>query len=723
MDSKNSILYILLVLFWGAAISTTQIVIFREYMCVSGGNELALGIALSIWLFSNAVGALVWTRRRRDIRGGVYLVMAAGLFFSLLSVLFLRYVRTIFGLSIGVIPDFRILLLSGILSVMPAALISGFSFPYLCNLFRGVREVLRVGFIYAVESFGLVLGYFATTVFVNIKLQHMVIILLLYSFCILIGLINSARYRFIRAGVFIVVALILTCGIRYLDDFSLRDSFESSFGGFSYLSHRDTNYNRYIVARRGEEYSLFVNNQFSKTIADEYNSKIFSHLAMTIADGRGRVLVSGEASYDILRHISEHRLSGIDYIEYDRELSSFLRESIKDIHSELSGIDIINDDARRFIHNSQSKYGVIIIDIPEPVSLQLNRYFTLEFFEDARRALSVDGILIFSLPSVASQPSDPKRDFIVSVYRAARSVFSNIRALAAERIYIFASNGTINTNLEDLIIRFRTYNISCSFEPELMSLALDEDNNRKITNILESIDLEPNRDKSPYALFSSLVLYEMSSSQKGISLLSHIKWIKVYHIGIVLVLITLLVIFIGKKKKYIFNGILMYAQGFISMSLEIVIVYLFQIECGMLYHYMAMLFALFMLGLGTGSLFFDHYRFSPLVLPIANIFLSALLLIFNLDLISYCVLLFINGLITGLFFGILSSRLISSDENSVLFSASVMDFSDSFGAMLSALFIPIVSLPLFYFANTLILLILISFMGVIMTIMTNLSKR
>ena len=719
MLSGEGIVYVLLLLMWGSAISATQIIVFREYICASGGNELSLGISLSIWLLFNAAGALIWMGINREIKGRLWLVVLSGLILSLISILSLRFMRLIFGLPLGTPPGFTILLLSSFLSVMPPAFISGFSFPYFCKLVRGVNYGVRVGFIYAIESFGLVIGYLLTALFIYAGMNHMSILLSLYLASLIAALFIRFRLNLVKVTLLFIPALFFVYGFGYLDNLVFSASFEASFRGFSYIAHKDTNYNRYVIARRGEEYSLFVNNQFSKTIADEYNSKVFSHLAMTISDRKGRVLLAGEASYDILRHIIEHKPLEVDYIEYDRGLSDFTRKYITNLQIDSSSVRLINDDARRFIQSVSNRYDLIILDIPEPENLQLNRYFTVEFFDASKRSLKEGGILIFSLPSIASQASFSKTEFLISVYSAVKEVFSNVIPLSFEKIYVFASDAPISIDLETLIERFRGYNLNCDFEPELMSLALDDYNNQRVLKILTSKVLNPNRDKNPYALFASLMLYEMSSNNKGESVLFYIRWIKLYHICIFFFLIFIVVTI--SRKKSVVTGTLMASQGFVSMSLEIMVIYLFQIRYGVLYQYMAMLFAIFMLGLGAGSLFFKKYKFSCALLPSINILVSLFLLFFNPEMPSFFALLLIDGLVTGVYFGHLSASLVDAEDRSVVRSASVMDFADSFGAMLAGFFLPIVFLPLYNFSNTLIVLIILSALSIVLHTMAKLS--
>ena len=63
-------------------------------------------------------------------------------------------------------------------------------------------------------------------------------------------------------------------------------------------------------------------------------------------------------------------------------------------------LDIKHIDGRRYIRlaeysGSGERYDLVILNLPMPSTLQLNRFYTKEFFQNVRAVLAEDGIFAF----------------------------------------------------------------------------------------------------------------------------------------------------------------------------------------------------------------------------------------------------------------------------------------------------------------------------------------
>lgn len=685
-----------LLLFWGSALSTAQTVILREFLCTVDGNELAIGISLFFWLGFNAVGALIWQRRKKAEASRFIYVIFAGLVSSLLSVVLLRYFRQISGIppasGIGV----GMTTISALLAFAPPALISGYSFPFICGVFPDVRPRERVGYVYAIESLGLVLGFLAVILLISVGAGHLVIIAVGYAISLLISLaiMGVFKARLKRLSTLAVAAIIvLLVLLHYLDRETIRVAFDGLKTGFVFRSHIETHYNRYIIAEREGETTLFSNNHFLKSTGDEYLYRLFAHLIMTVAKRNENVLLIGAASYDLSRHISEHHPVLIDYIEYDRELPKFVMKSTGMSVLTESEVNIITDDGRHYVRNAAREYDVVVLDVPDPINLQLNRFFTVEFFSEIGLILREDGILALALPSVASVPSDAKREYLRSVFGALKSTFRFVVPLQSEQTYVIASNSMFDIHLDELVQRFNSRSTPrCGFEPELFSLALLEDNNQRIAMMLAPPYQHINSDLSPYGFFSNMIVWEMSTSESGNSLLSNIRGVGFTKI-LVIILGIFLVAHVIKRYRGPSYTFLMFCQGFFAIAIELIIIYRFQIQYGTLYYFIAILFSVFMTGLGLGSYLAKFYRLKISYLFVGNILIGGMLLFEELPFYAYISALLCTGGLTGAIFQAISAISIEDVDSSVIRVASVLDYADSAGATLAALLTTIILLP------------------------------
>jgi len=65
-----------------------------------------------------------------------------------------------------------------------------------------------------------------------------------------------------------------------------------------------------------------------------------------------------------------------------------MQRKISDSSKRPPFLEIINTDARRYIKTTTKKYDAILIDLPDPDTFQINRFFTEEFFALSKRILN-----------------------------------------------------------------------------------------------------------------------------------------------------------------------------------------------------------------------------------------------------------------------------------------------------------------------------------------------
>ena len=102
------------------------------------------------------------------------------------------------------------------------------------------------------------------------------------------------------------------------------------------------------------------------------------HYAMAQRPEAQRVLlisggVSGHAR-ELLKYPAR-----VDYVELDplvlHAAEQFLPGSLSDPR-----IEVINTDGRLFLRETDRRYDVILVDVPDPSTSQINRFYTREFF-------------------------------------------------------------------------------------------------------------------------------------------------------------------------------------------------------------------------------------------------------------------------------------------------------------------------------------------------------
>ena len=139
-------------------------------------------------------------------------------------------------------------------------------------------------------------------------------------------------------------------------------------------------------------------NQFS-TIDSWLFFEPFAHPVMQLNPEAERVLVIGgengmlvdelraygQLKLDILPIDVEYLLLSDGLTEYSGRRTTFYRNR---------GIKQLKGDAFRRLNERIGEYDLIFLDLPDPVDLELNQYYTREFYERCYEALKPEGLLV-----------------------------------------------------------------------------------------------------------------------------------------------------------------------------------------------------------------------------------------------------------------------------------------------------------------------------------------
>ena len=78
-------------------------------------------------------------------------------------------------------------------------------------------------------------------------------------------------------------------------------------------------------------------------------------------------------------------------------------------------LNIIEKDALRFLKRNNKKYDVVLINLPKPSTIQLNRYYTLEFFQLLKKNINKDAVISLSVSSSGNYMNDEAKKMIAEM--------------------------------------------------------------------------------------------------------------------------------------------------------------------------------------------------------------------------------------------------------------------------------------------------------------------
>jgi predicted membrane-bound spermidine synthase len=97
---------------------------------------------------------------------------------------------------------------------------------------------------------------------------------------------------------------------------------------------------------------------------------------------------------------------------------------VLDKHSPNPTVDIL-----AWLSQSKKTYDAIIVNLPEPNTFQINRFYTDGFFQLAGKHLARDGVLSFSMQGFDNYLAEPQRQKLSSLYNSAAVYFKNVLLL------------------------------------------------------------------------------------------------------------------------------------------------------------------------------------------------------------------------------------------------------------------------------------------------------
>lgn len=607
---------------FGAFTLFSQVLLLREFLVVFYGNEICLGLVFCCWLFWIAVGA--WVARRlarhlhRERSHGIWIASLCLLPLSLpVQVFLIRVLRGILNVPTGEWIPFFTMVAAILVILAPLGFLIGFSFPAACRILpKEGTGAVSIGRVYIYEALGSLMGGLAFTFFLVDRLHPFGIcglggaVLTLSTLPLTIRLPPPQRRVFMPPVLLVLISqlLLLSFGQR-LQTYSIQKRWES-FGHREVLKASvDSRYQNISLGYAKGQYSLYGNGLWAYSFPDEYSFANLAHLALSEHPDPSSVLLVGGGEGGLIREILKHPIQHLTYVELDpsliRTVKGFLPEKDRQALED-TRVSLQFQDGRYFIKHSGAHFDAVLINLPDPDTAMLNRYYTLDFFEEVKKILDPGGMVFLGLTSTANFAGEDVISYGRSVYRTLKSVFPYLVVTPGPPQYFFAASspGVVSSDPTVLSRRFLDRRIqSETFSAYLFEQIFPQERVRTLRSVLESKGPERlNTDLHPVTYFYNLILWSRASSASLAGLFGFLQRIPYYGFFIPLLLLLSVSIFLRKRFPPSSGALFTIATtGFFGLGLEIVILFLFQNFYGYVYQKIGLIVALFMFGLALGG--------------------------------------------------------------------------------------------------------------------------
>jgi spermidine synthase len=327
-----------------------------------------------------------------------------------------------------------------------------------------------------------------------------------------------------------------------------------------------------------------------------------------------RILLIGGGVAGDLREMLKHPTVDVTYVELDPLL---IRAAQGHLPAQDGAtlrdprVSLVLADGRQYVMRctqladgegvgkAPCRFDVVVLDLPEPSTGTLNRFYTREFFAEVRAVLNPGGILALGLPSAENYWSPELARRNASVYHTLRAVFSETLALSGEHSYFLASDTAIESDPGVLAQRLaergiRTRQVTASYIRYVLTTDRFAQGEQEL---LDYRGVRLNTDLAPICYYYDLALWlsrfypHLRGAYESASL-AKLWWI---------IAPLLLVAALARWRRRWAVPTAVALMGLAQMALEVTILLSFQVLYGYVYAQVSVLVTAAMLGLALGG--------------------------------------------------------------------------------------------------------------------------
>jgi len=357
-------------------------------------------------------------------------------------------------------------------------------------------------------------------------------------------------------------------------------------------------------------YHFYNNGLLMFSYPDFFNSEVSVHFAMLQNPASKNVLmVGGGLNGSLLELLKYKNVQNIDYVELDPQLINLAKKYLPKKLFDNNKINFHFGDGRYFIKTSEQKYDMVIIDLPNPYTIQLNRFYTVQFFKEVKKILKPGGIFSCRISAAENYISEPTKEFLRSIYIPLKFIFKRTLVIPGESAVLIARRGKeeLKSSPNELIEIIKEENLKNDLVTEsyLKYRMSDERMNFIMEKLETGESVIVNTDLNPIAYYFDMVLWSthFSKTLRNIFLTIEDLNFKLIFLLLVILLYIIFIYFYMRKKKEDKKSLYLaiFIAGFAGISLELIILLLFQVLYGYLYYQIAIIVSSYMVGIGLGS--------------------------------------------------------------------------------------------------------------------------
>lgn len=600
-----------------------QVLLIRELLIVFTGNEFFIGWTLAAWLLWTALGAGLAGRLGGGEGRGPHRLVGCHVGAALLlptALAFIRAGRTLLGTVPGAVPDLLPSLGFSLVALAPLCLALGAQFVWGVRAWKpgegGAEPGTVQGRAYALETAGFVAGGLLFTYLFVFQDEFRTaggigVLNVMAGFALCAGF--SVRSLRLRLVLLLALAAIVPAAIRGERIGRRTDAWR--FPGQVLVESRRSIYGHLAVAAADRQLAFYENGLLLGAENGQLASEQLVHFPMLAHPAPKRVLLIGAGFNGALDEILKHGPERVDYVELDPRWIALAKTYAAPARRAALAdprVRTIFADGRFFLRrraraadDPAAGYDVVLVNLPNPGTALVNRYYSRDFFRDVRLHLAPGGGLAVRLAFSPDYLGPELENLGASIYRTLRAEFASVALLPdCELFYLATAEPTPPPVAADWIARYGARGLMTDFViPPAIESRLTTD---RIGHVRAAFDAnrtaQINRDARPIACYYDFVYWLRSFHPRAAAAAGRLGEMGWPWGAAAAALAAAGMAWAGRAKNP--RRIGAWAMGigsFTLMAVELTLLLAFQAFCGYLYYRLALILAALMLGMAAGT--------------------------------------------------------------------------------------------------------------------------
>lgn len=167
------------------------------------------------------------------------------------------------------------------------------------------------------------------------------------------------------------------------------------------LYAKSSPYQRIILTKSPSDMRLYLNGNLQFSSLDEYRyHESLVHPGLASLPNAKRVLILGGGDGLALREVLKYpQIESVTLVDLDPAMTSLFRSNamlVKLNHSSLLSdkVTVINEDAFRWLHNTQAQFDFVIVDFPDPSNYSIGKLYTNSFYKSLSKVITPEGCAV-----------------------------------------------------------------------------------------------------------------------------------------------------------------------------------------------------------------------------------------------------------------------------------------------------------------------------------------